>query len=125
MASIEETQALCEEILARLEAQVPAAPVVVIPSPSTDAKTIAWTYTFDEEGTPETGVTVHLWADGGSGHGAYSKVKLTATSNSEGVAYFEIPRNADLRFSLQRENGPVVRFSGVDSETFELPLVIG
>ena len=125
MATIDDVYDAVLALQERLAAQVPTDPVLAIPAPSTNQKTIAWAYVWDKSGNPIAGETLRLWLDGGTGHGAYAKDKQTAVSNSDGVAYFEIPRNADLRFSYQRENGPVVRFSGVNSETLELPMVIG
>jgi hypothetical protein len=121
--------------MARIEAQVTTGPVVVIPTPTDQGVTVAWTICRDANGLPVAGALIEVaaWGPIQPGHGSFASQSVVATSNGTGMARVDIPREANLKFRVRR--GKVVsgvqqwgnwsEFVGVDADRLELPLTIG
>jgi hypothetical protein len=111
----------------RIDAVVPAAPVVMIPAPEDSTQTAAWTYCYDEHGAPQAGVSIEIRAHGPerAPYGAFANSIAHTVSDANGVATILIPRVAGLTFRARREQGQWVTFNGINSETLRLPALVG
>lgn len=114
-------------ILARLEAQVPTGPVLVIPAPPTDTEMVAWCRCWNQYGQLEENVLIEaqLLAVPTSLGDAYDDSIATALSNSDGIASLILPRGKDFKFRVRRNGGTWKNFSGDDVASMELPDMIG
>lgn len=109
---------------ARLEEQVPADPVVVIPAPGV-GQTMAWAMCYDQDGELEEGVTITITCIRTTQDGAFDAAQITLTSDANGLASGAIPRGVGLKFTAKRGNGNSVQFWGADAETLQLPPLLG
>jgi len=110
---------------ARLEEQVPSGPVVVIDAPE-ETQTIAWTMCYAPNGVPEKDVVITITAIKSVSGGAFDATPVTITSDINGLAQGAIQRGAGLRFTAKRgTTGALVRFSGVDADSLQLPSLVG
>lgn len=127
-AAIDAVSADVDAIIDRIEEQVAEGPVLVVPAPSADTKTIAWVRCFDANGGLASGVVIQIAAYKAPTQGAaYSGDIVELVSDEDGVAAGEIPRGVGLRFKARRgtTGNNWVRFDGVDEETLELPSLLG
>ena len=110
----------------RMAEQVSSGPVLVLSAPPS-GKTTVYTYCYDADGDPVSGVKIYvkLLKTTQSGSGAYTQTTLSSVSNGSGVASLLVPRGSHLRFQVKRADGPWVDFNGVDAETLQLPSFFG
>lgn len=95
--------------------------------PVLDTQTIAWIICLDKNGAPEENVKIEIkmtGLDDRSGEAFDSEI-ISATSAPNGVAVLIIPRGEDLYFKVRRNKGIWKGFTGVDTDVYELPSLIG
>lgn len=116
------------QIYDKIVFQVPNGPVVTIPPPACSNTTIAWSYCYDGNGLPVSGMKFYIKLSevlNTNITGAYSADEITFESNNEGVAFTEIPRGSNFRFRVKSGKASQwIEFSGTNSEYLELPFLI-
>jgi len=112
----------------RLEAQVAQGSVIVIPAPPTDTQTTAWTRCWDAHGAPEQDVAIQIKLVGSTemeGGDALDSRTVVAQSNEDGLASVLIRRGSHLQYEARRGSGKWIPFSGTDTESLQLPDLLG
>jgi hypothetical protein len=120
----EAAEDLLQDIYDRIVFSVPEGPAAVVPAPGVGQTTV-WAMCYDEEGQPESGVTLTVQCVKAEDPGAFDSVPVVLTSDETGLAAGAIPRGAGLRFQARRGTGKWVRFQGADSDSLELPNLLG
>jgi hypothetical protein len=115
-------------ILARIAAQVPDGPVVVVPAPGAINTTIVYGYALDNDNAIAAGVPFELLlvkTPGTTAPLSYPAGARKAVSDANGRYTFAVPRGTGVKFKVRRGNGSWIGLSGVDAESLALPELLG
>ncbi len=100
-------------------------PAAVIPLSVTIESTTAYVYCKSNTGVAVEGVSCNVKMTRSAEAGrVYSDAVQTVLSDEKGLATFIIPRGLGFRYEFWAEGSRHVKFSGVDSDSLELPGVL-